>query len=93
VVGACTAMTLLDTAVFPLVIRGSMPGAEVIFERYPVRVSRSVILRLDRIEGIRWNWQQGTQLSFIGSDATLTIGRSAARRLKDRLGLKDRLEG
>ena len=50
-----------------------------------LRVSRSVILRLDRIEGIRWNWQQGTQLSFVGSDARLTIGRSAARRLKDRL--------
>ena len=50
-----------------------------------LRVSRSVILRLDRIEGIRWNWQQGTQLSFVGCDARLTIGRSAARRLKDRL--------
>ena len=39
VVGACTAMTLLDMAVFPLVIRGIMPGAEVIFERYPVPVT------------------------------------------------------
>ena len=36
VVGACAAMTLLDMAVFPLVICGIMPGAEVIFERYPV---------------------------------------------------------
>ena len=50
-----------------------------------LRVSRSAILRLDRIEGIRWNWQQGTQLSFRGSQDTLTIGRSATRRLKDRL--------
>jgi two-component system LytT family response regulator len=50
-----------------------------------LRISRSVIIRLDRIEGIRWNWQQGTQLNFVGSDATLRIGRSAARRLKDRL--------
>ena len=50
-----------------------------------LRVSRSVILRLDRLEGIRWDWQQGTQLSFRGSTATLTIGRPATRRLKDRL--------
>ena len=39
VVGACIAMTLLDMAVFPPVIRGIMPGAEVIFERYPVPVT------------------------------------------------------
>jgi two-component system, LytTR family, sensor kinase len=39
VVGACTAMTFLDMAVFPPVIRGIMPGAEVIFERYPVPVT------------------------------------------------------
>ena len=50
-----------------------------------LRVSWSVILLLDRIDGIRWNWQQGTQLSFVGSDAMLPIGRSAARRRKDRL--------
>ena len=39
VVGACAAMTLLDMAVFPLVIRGIMPEAAVIFERYPVPVT------------------------------------------------------
>lgn len=50
-----------------------------------LRVSRSVILRLDRIEGIRWDWQRGTELTFRGSTATLTIGRPATRRLKDRL--------
>ena len=70
----------------PLFVRKSLADWE---ETLPaadfVRVSRSVILRLDRIEGIRWNWQQGTQLSFRGSQDTLTIGRSATRRLKDRL--------
>jgi two-component system LytT family sensor kinase len=39
VVGACAAMTLLDMAVFPLVIHGIMPEAAVIFERYPVPVT------------------------------------------------------
>ena len=70
----------------PLFVRKSLADWE---ETLPtddfLRVSRSVILRLDRIEGIRWNWQQGTQLSFRGSQDTLTIGRSATRRLKDRL--------
>lgn len=39
VVGACAAMTLVDMAVFPLVIQGIMPEAAVIFERYPVPVT------------------------------------------------------
>jgi len=39
VVGACAAMTLLDMAVFPLVIHGIMSDAAVILERYPVPVT------------------------------------------------------
>ena len=70
----------------PLFVRQSLAQWE---EKLPaadfLRVSRSVILRLDRLEGIRWDWQRGTELTFRGSTATLTIGRPATRRLKDRL--------
>lgn len=71
----------------PLFVRKSLAHwAETLPTDDFLRVSRSAILRLDRIEGIRWNWQQGTQLrSFRGSQDTLTIGRSATRRLKGRL--------
>jgi len=50
-----------------------------------LRIDRSVIVGLDRIDAIHWRWQGGTQISFVGSDARLTVGRAATRRLKDRL--------
>lgn len=50
-----------------------------------LRLDRSLIVGLDRIDAIHWRWQGGTQVSFIGSDALLLIGRAATRRLKDRV--------
>jgi len=49
------------------------------------RVSRSLIVGLERIAMVRWQWQGGTRIEFIESDAVLTLGRAATRRLKDRL--------
>jgi two-component system LytT family response regulator len=50
-----------------------------------LRVSRSLIVGLPRIAMVRWQWQGGTQLEFSGSDAVLTLGRAATRRLKERI--------
>jgi len=50
-----------------------------------LRVSRSLIVGLRRIAMVRWQWQGGTRLEFSGSDATLTLGRAATRRLKERI--------
>jgi DNA-binding LytR/AlgR family response regulator len=50
-----------------------------------LRLDRSLIVGLDRIDAIHWRWQGGTEISFVGSEARLTIGRAATRRLKDRL--------
>lgn len=50
-----------------------------------LRLDRSLIVGIDRIDAIHWRWQGGTQVAFDDSDATLTIGRAATRRLKDRL--------
>ncbi|MFM8414295.1 MAG: LytR/AlgR family response regulator transcription factor [Planctomycetota bacterium] len=50
-----------------------------------LRLDRSLIVGLDRIDAIHWRWQGGTQVAFVGSEATLTLGRAATRRLKDRL--------
>jgi hypothetical protein len=49
------------------------------------RVSRSLIVGLPRIAMVRWQWQGGTQLEFSGSDAVLTLGRAATRRLEERI--------
>lgn len=49
------------------------------------RVSRSLIVGLGHIAMIRWQWRGGTQIEFAGSDAVLTLGRAATRRLKERI--------
>jgi two-component system, LytTR family, response regulator len=54
-----------------------------------LRVSRSLIVGLRRIAMVRWQWQGGTRLEFCGSDASLTLGRSATRRLKERIDRRD----
>jgi DNA-binding LytR/AlgR family response regulator len=71
----------------PLTVRRSLTEWE---ETLPaesfLRLDRSLIVGLDRIDAIHWRWHGGTLVSFVDSNATLTIGRAGARRLKDRLG-------
>jgi two-component system LytT family response regulator len=70
----------------PLVVRRSLAEwAEALAASSFLRLDRSVIVGLDRIDAIHWRWQGGTQVSFIGSDQVLRIGRAATRRLKDRV--------
>lgn len=70
----------------PLVARRSLAEWEASLPPASfLRLDRSLIVGLDRIDAIHWRWQGGTQLSFIGSDAVLLIGRAATRRLKDRV--------
>ena len=51
-----------------------------------VRVDRSLIVAMERIERISWRSQGGTRLEFSGEDAVLTLGRAATTRLKQVLG-------
>jgi two-component system LytT family response regulator len=70
----------------PLTVRRSLAEWEEILSAESFfRLDRSLIVSLDRIDSIHWRWQGGTQLAFVGCDETLTIGRAATRRLKDRL--------
>lgn len=46
------------------------------------RISRSVIVSLDRIETISWRSQGGTKVRFHGSDEILSLGRAGSDRLK-----------
>ena len=50
-----------------------------------LRVSRSLLVGLERITMVRWQWQGGTQIEFAESDEPLTLGRAATRRLKEHL--------
>lgn len=69
----------------PLVIRRSLADWEQALQQKKsfLRLDRSLIVGLDRIDAIEWRLHGGTRVAFIGSDATLTIGRAATRRLKD----------
>lgn len=70
----------------PLTVRRSLAEwAETLAGESFLRLDRSLIVGLDRIDAIHWRWQGGTLVSFVGSTATLTLGRAATRRLKDRL--------
>lgn len=70
----------------PLTVRRSLAEwAAVLSGTAFLRLDRSLIVGLDRIDAIHWRWQGGTHISFIGSDALLTVGRAATRRLKERL--------
>ena len=70
----------------PLTVRRPLAEWEAVLppESF-LRLDRSLIVGIDRIDAIHWRWQGGTQVAFNDSDATLTIGRAATRRLKDRL--------
>ena len=50
-----------------------------------LRVSRSLLVGLERITMVRWQWQGGTEIEFAGSHEILTLGRAATRRLKEHL--------
>ena len=70
----------------PLTVRRSLAEWEEILCPGPfLRLDRSLIVGLDHIDAIHWRWQGGTQVAFVGCEATLTLGRAATRRLKDRL--------
>lgn len=70
----------------PLTVRRSLAEwEEILSAKSFFRLDRSLIVSLDRIESIHWRLQGGTQVAFVGRDETLTIGRTATRRLKDRL--------
>jgi two-component system LytT family response regulator len=70
----------------PLTVRRTLAEwAETLSPTSFLRLDRSLIVGLDRIDAIHWRWQGGTQVAFLGSEARLTLGRAATRRLKDRL--------
>jgi len=70
----------------PLTVRWTLAEwAETLSPASFLRLDRSLIVSLDRIDAIHWRWQGGTQVAFVGSEARLTLGRAATRRLKDRL--------
>ena len=70
----------------PLLVRRTLTEWEkLLSEESFLRVSRSLILRLDRIVRIRWRAKGGTQLELAGAEGLLTLGRPATRRLKERL--------
>ncbi len=70
----------------PLTVRRPLADwEEALAPQSALRVDRSLIVALDRIDAIHWRWQGGTQPTFVGSEATLTLGRAATRRLKERL--------
>lgn len=69
----------------PLTVRRSLAEWEATLPAPAYcRLDRSLIIGLDKIDAIHWRWQGGTQIVFREA-ATLTIGRTATRRLKDRL--------
>ena len=70
-----------------LLARGSLAAWEDVLpaDRF-VRVDRSLIVALERIERISWRSQGGTRLQLSGEDAALTLGRAATTRLKQVLG-------
>lgn len=73
----------------PLAVRRSLAEWEAMLPAAAFcRLDRSLIVGLDTIEAIHWRWQGGTQIVFREA-ATLTIGRTATRRLKDRLDAAD----
>jgi hypothetical protein len=47
------------------------------------RLGRSQIIRLARLALVTWKSREETVLSFTGSPDALTIGRSAAARLRE----------
>jgi two-component system LytT family response regulator len=47
-----------------------------------VRLGRSEIIHLARIQAVRWTSRDVTMVSFIGSDNLLQLGRTSALRLK-----------
>lgn len=47
-----------------------------------VRVGRSEIIQLARIQAVRWTSRDVTVVSFDGSDSVLQLGRTSALRLK-----------
>ena len=51
-------------------------------DMYP-RLGRSQIIRLARLSLVTWKSREETVLSFTGSPDALTIGRSAAARLRE----------
>ena len=70
----------------PLTVRRSLAEWEEILSAESFfRLDHSLIVSLDQIDAIHWRWPRGTQLASVGCEETLTIGRAATRRLKDRL--------
>lgn len=49
------------------------------------RISRSLIIQLSRLRSSQWQSRDETLLTFDGVDARITVGRSAATRLKELL--------
>jgi two-component system, LytTR family, response regulator len=73
----------LARAVSPPLCRHTMAAWE---EMLPadlyVRVGRSEIIQLARIQAVRWTSRDVTVVSFDGSDSLLQLGRTSALRLK-----------
>jgi len=74
----------------PLVLRRPLVHWEHELPRASfLRVSRSLLVGLERIAMVRWHWQGGTEIEFAKSSEVLILGRAATRRLKDRLDGSD----